>query len=315
MHDKSQHFTDFHGLITTSEVMRDFFSLVERVSVEELPILIRGETGAGKELVARAIHELSPRANGPFLTVNCATLTPELLASELFGHVKGAFTGAIRSRRGVFKQADGGTLFLDEIAEIPLGLQARLLRVIEEQAFVPVGGTERIEVDVRILAATHRALRRRVSEGRFRRDLMHRIRVLPIFLPPLRSRPGDVATLTQHFLDTLNQSGRRAVTAVEPACLDALERYPWPGNVRELRNVIQYAFVVGDGPTLRHADLTPELRDEPPPSSGPEGGWEREERLRILKALREAGGNRGAAAEALGMHRSTLWRKMSALGL
>jgi len=307
--------TNFHGLITTSDVMRDFFTLVERIAAEELPVLIRGETGTGKELVARAVHELSPRSAGPFLTVNCATLTPELLASELFGHVKGAFTGAIRSRRGVFKLADGGTLFLDEVAEIPLDLQARLLRVIEEQAFVPLGGTERIQVDVRILAATHRALRRRVSEGRFRRDLMHRIRVLPIFLPPLRQRPGDVAALTRHFLDELNERGRRQIVRVEPACLDALARYPWPGNVRELRNVVQYAFVVGDGDTLRLTDLTPELRDEPPPPGGPEGGWEREERLIVLNALRDVGGSRAAAARALGMHRSTLWRKMRSYGL
>ena len=307
--------TNFHGLITTSSVMRDFFTLVERVAAEDLPVLIRGETGAGKELVARAVHRLSPRASGPFLTVNCATLTPELLASELFGHVKGAFTGAIRSRRGVFRRADGGTLFLDEVAEIPMDLQARLLRVIEEQAFVPVGGTERIEVDVRILAATHRALRRRVSEGRFRSDLMYRIRVLPIFLPPLRDRPGDVAALTRHFLEALNARGRRQVTAVEPACLDALERYSWPGNVRELRNVVQYAFVVGDGPTLRLEELTPELRDEPPPPGGPQGDWAREERQSILHALRDADGNRAAAASALGMHRSTLWRKMQTYGL
>jgi two-component system response regulator AtoC len=305
----------FHGMVTASGAMQDFFSVVRRVAAEDLPVLIRGETGTGKELAARAIHDLSPRSGGPFRAINCATLTPELLASELFGHVKGAFTGAIRSRKGIFQLAHGGTLFLDEIAELPLDIQARLLRVLEERVFVPVGGTEPVKVDIRLVAATHRALRREVSEGRFRRDLMHRIRVIPLFLPPLRDRVGDIEALTWHFIREICEGRTRQLTAIEPACLSALERYPWPGNVRELRNVVQYALVMGSGDTLRLEHLTPELRGEPPPASGPEGDWDREERQRILDALRQAGGNRGAAAEALGLHRSTLWRKMKEYGL
>ncbi len=304
---------DFHGLVTTCGAMRDFFSLVERVAAEDLPILIRGETGTGKELIARAIHALSPRAGRAFRAVNCATLTPELVASELFGHVKGAFTGAVRSRKGLLELSDGGTLFLDEIAELPLNIQARLLRVLEEQVFVPVGGTEPIRVDVRVVAATHKALRREVAAGRFRRDLMHRIRVIPLFLPPLRERPGDVRALTWHFIGELGT--RRSIDSLEPGLLEDLERYSWPGNVRELRNVIQYAVAVGEGPTLMRADLPPELRGEHPPPDGPEDAWAREERARLMAALRAAGGNRGAAAAALGMHRSTLWRKMKVLGL
>ena len=192
--------TDFHGIVTVSPQMRSFFELLRRAARSDASILIRGESGTGKELAAAAIHQLSRRRNRPFQAINCATLTPELAASELFGHVRGAFTGAIREREGLFALANGGTAFLDEVAELSPDIQGRLLRVLQEQTFVPVGGTEPIHVDVRMLAATNKSLRDEVERGRFREDLMYRIRVVPLFLPPLVERDGDVEALTWWFI-------------------------------------------------------------------------------------------------------------------
>ncbi len=302
---------NFHGLTTVSPQMRRVFSEIEKASGSSAPVLLRGQTGTGKELVARALHRMSRRSRGAFRALNCATLTHEMLASELFGHVKGAFTGATRSRKGLFELADGGTLFLDEIAELPLDLQARLLRVIEQRSFVPLGGTEQISVDVRLLSATHRSLRRSVEQGRFRADLMFRIRVVPIFLPPLAERDGDVEALTWHFIDVFNGRGPRRVEAVDSEAMAALEAYDWPGNVRELSNVIEYAFVMGDGAVLTLDELTPELREEPPPVS--EAGLDEEEareRHEIIEALRRARGKKTEAANLLGISRTTLWRKL-----
>lgn len=300
---------NFHGMITASDAMRNVFTLIERAARTDAPVLIRGATGTGKELVARAIHDISPRHNGPFRVVNCATLTPELLASELFGHVKGAFTGAVRSRRGLFALADRGTLFLDEVAELPINLQSQLLRVLETQSFVPVGATEAVQVNVRVLSATHKALRHQVEQGSFRRDLMHRIRVVPIFLPALVERGPDVAVLTEHFLDALNADNpHRTVHRVSPAAMAALQDYTWPGNIRELHNVLQAAHVLGEGEELTVNELTPELRGEPP-AQDPSVLFD-DERQRLLDALRQAGGRRAVAAELLGMHRTTLWRKL-----
>lgn len=310
---------DFHGIRTASQPMQDLFELIRRVARTDASVVIRGETGTGKELVAHAVHALSTRADGPFRAVNCATFTPELLASELFGHVRGAFTGAVRDRRGLFTLADKGTIFLDEVAEIPLDIQARLLRVLQERTFVPLGGSDPVTVDVRILCATHRSLRKEVEAGRFREDLMYRIRVVPLFLPPLRKRPGDVEALTHHFVGQFNEKGNRRVDRVEKPAMEALLRYDWPGNVRELRNVVEYAFAVGEGNVIRFSDLTPELRGEGPDAGGaettpPETLAELEKR-RLLDALRETGGRKGEAAQALGMSRSTLWRKLREHGL
>ncbi|MEM6730999.1 MAG: sigma 54-interacting transcriptional regulator [Myxococcota bacterium] len=309
--------TDFHGLLTTAPEMLELFRKVERVARTNAAVLIRGETGTGKELVAQAIHRLSPRADKPFRAVNCATFTPELLSSELFGHVKGAFTGAVENRPGLFKAAHGGTVFLDEVAEIPLNLQAQLLRVLQDQTFVPVGGSKPVTVDVRIVSATHRALRHEVEAGRFREDLKYRIRVVPLYLPPLRDRAGDLEALTRHFILERNRQEFRRVESIDSAALDAMSAYPWPGNVRELRNVIEYAFAVGEGPTLSLQDLTPELRGEMPeeaPSVEPTS-LEDQERRRILSALQETGGKKAEAAEVLRMSRSTLWRKLREHGL
>jgi two-component system, NtrC family, response regulator AtoC len=303
-------------MVTTSPAMLELFELIRRVARTDSSVLLRGETGTGKEMVARALHDLSPRAGRPFRAINCATLTSELLASELFGHVRGAFTGAVSDRRGLFQLADGGTLFLDEVAEIDLDLQARLLRVLQERSFVPVGGTTPVEVDVRIFAATLRALRREVEAGRFRPDLMYRIRVVPVFLPPLRERGRDVEALTWRFVDEFERAGHRHIEAIEEDALGALLAHDWPGNVRELRNVIEYAFAVGTGEVLTLAELPPELRGEPPPEPlGTAPTLVELERQRIVEALRRTAGRKGKAAELLGMSRSTLWRKLRELNL
>lgn len=311
--------TNFHRILSASDTMRDFFSLIERVARTDSSVLIRGETGTGKELVARAIHELSPRAKGPFRALNCATLTPELLASELFGHVRGAFTGAISDRQGLFALANNGTIFLDEIAELPLDIQARLLRVLQERTFIPLGGTESVTVNVRVLSATHQPLRELVEARRFREDLMYRIRVVPLYLPRLAERDGDIEALLWHFIDEFNAKSERKIDGVAEDAMLAMLHYSWPGNVRELRNVVENAFAIGDGATMRLEDLTPELRGEGPRMLHPDEHelptYDHDERRRILRALTEAGGRRDAAAEALGISRSTLWRKMRELKL
>jgi transcriptional regulator with PAS, ATPase and Fis domain len=309
----------FQGMLTRDPSMKQVFHVLRRAARRDVPVLVRGETGSGKELVARALHDLSPRARQPYKAINCAALPPSLLESELFGHVKGSFTGATRDHAGIFRATDKGTLFLDEIAEMPVELQAKLLRVLETRTVIPVGGSESVPVNVRIVAATHQSLRRAVERGTFRADLMYRLRVVPLFLPPLRARRGDVALLTHHLVDELNGAGERHVTRVAPGALAALERYPWPGNIRELRNALEYAFVIGEGPVLTEADLPPEINrteadDEPlaPPAAPVTGSPEVQ---RIQRALARAGGNRTKAAKILGVSRVTLWRQMRELGI
>ncbi|MCA9569087.1 MAG: sigma 54-interacting transcriptional regulator [Myxococcales bacterium] len=313
---EGQELRTFHGMLSRAPSMHDLWNTLERAAATDAPILIRGETGSGKELVARALHDLSPRASRPFLAVNCATLTGDLLASELFGHVRGAFTGAVRARQGLFERADGGTVFLDEIGELPLDIQPRLLRVLQESSFTPVGGSEARKVDVRMVSATHRSLRRGVQEGRFRADLMFRIRVATVFLPPLRERRDDIAPLLRHFIATLDTGGRR-MEGIEPDALACMVAYDWPGNVRELRNVVQAAMALGTGPRLTLADLPPELRGEGPPEPHEPAvqAVRREDRAEILEALVQARGNRSRAAARLGISRTTLWRRMKVLGL
>jgi transcriptional regulator with PAS, ATPase and Fis domain len=315
--------TFFHGMWTRDPKMRRIFEIVAKAARRDTSVLVRGETGTGKELVARAIHDLSPRAKGPFRAINCAALPPSLLESELFGHVRGAFTGAVRDSPGVFRAADGGTLFLDEVADMPLEVQAKLLRVLESKAIIPVGGHEAVPVDVRIVAATHTGLRRAVEEGRFRADLMYRLRVVPIFLPPLRERAGDILLLLEKAIEELNRAEGRQVLHVSVGARAILLRYSWPGNVRELRNVLEYAYVIGEGSVLVEADLPPELADpelggesksddrEPAPA----GVDEPAEVVRIRRALDRAGGNRERAARMLGISRVTLWRRVKEFGI
>jgi two-component system response regulator AtoC len=299
----------FHGMATSSPKMLEFFDLVRRVARTESNVLVRGQTGTGKELVAQALHAESPRHAGPFRAINCATLNTELLASELFGHVRGGFTGAVADKKGLFELANGGTIFLDEISEISVDIQARLLRVLQERTFTPVGATQPRKVDVRVISASNVALRDAVAAKTFREDLMYRIRVVPIFLPPLIERFGDLEALLWHFIDEFSDRGPRVIKFVDDEAWNAIREYHWPGNVRELRNVVEYACAVGVGDTLKVSELPPELRGEEPTRSELLTSDELERR-RLLRALDEAGGHRQAAAEILGISRSTLWRKL-----
>ncbi len=312
---------EFHGLWTRSPEMKSLFEVVKRAAGSDATVLVRGESGTGKERIALAIHELSRQRQGPFVPLNCAALTPSLLESELFGHVKGAFTGAIRDRRGVFEQAHRGTIFLDEIAELPLPLQAKLLRVLQERVFTPVGGSESRTVEVRVLSATHQSLRNAVAKGSFREDLMYRLRVVPLHIPPLRHRRGDIELLTSALLYSLAKEGRHCFRAVHPLAMRQLLDYRWPGNVRELQNALEYATVVGTGPILGLDELPPEFRDGPLPKQEPEttpSPVQKEgnnEADAIRQALFKVDGNKGRAAKLLGVHRTTLWRKMQKYGI
>jgi transcriptional regulator with PAS, ATPase and Fis domain len=311
----------FHGMWTQDAAMKQMFRILQRVAESDAPVLVRGETGAGKELVANAVHALSPRKGGPFRVINCAALPANLLESELFGHARGAFTGAIKDSPGHMQLAHQGTLFLDEVGEMPLELQAKLLRVIETQTVLPVGGRQPVPVDVRIVSATHRSLRKQVEAGRFRADLMFRLRVIPVFLPPLRARKGDVVLLTNRFVDEHNARGSRRIERIAPATRRILEDYDWPGNVRELRNVVKYAFAIGEGPVLPPTDLPPELAQSAPTQPDAVDGVasrsaeEPTEAMRIRRALERSAGSRERAAQVLGISRVTLWRRMKTLGL
>jgi len=308
---------EFHGLVTRDPAMKQACRIIRNVAETEATVLIRGETGVGKELAAQAVHRESHRRERPFLAINCAALTPSLLESELFGHVRGAFTGAVKDHAGLFQRADGGTLFLDEVAELPLELQAKLLRVLQERSFTAVGGDRAVNIDVRIVAATHRSLREQVKEGKFREDLMYRLRVVPVFLPPLRERRLDVNLLLWRLIDRHNARGTRKLLRVEAEAMRALLDHAWPGNVRELQNVVEYAFAVGRGEALRLEDLPPEFREvraEPSVFAAPPVPA-LDEATRIRDALDWAGGKIDPAAKRLGMSRATFWRKRKQYGL
>lgn len=315
----SQGITEKHGIQTRNEGMRSLLRIAEKVAASDASILVRGETGSGKELIARAIHEMSPRRGRPFFAINCAALPPQLIESELFGHVRGAFTGAVRDTEGSFRRAEGGTVFLDEVAELPLEVQAKLLRVTQERTVFPVGSSRAIPVNVRLISATHRSLRAEINEGRFRADLMYRLRVIPLFLPSLRQRPEDIEPLVSHFLKRQNEINQsRTVSRVSPGALKLLQDYAWPGNVRELSNVVEYAFLLGEGPVLSEGELPAEIRGEmgvDPPSAVASEDPPSREAQRILRALERAAGSRTRAAASLGISRSTLWRRMKEHGL
>jgi transcriptional regulator with PAS, ATPase and Fis domain len=309
---------NFHGIISRSPAMRDVFQIIQNAAETEATVLVRGESGAGKELVAKAIHDLSARKNAPFMAINCAALSSNLLESELFGHVRGAFTGAIKDHAGLFQRSRGGTLFLDEVAELPLELQAKLLRVIQERNYIPVGGDRSIDVDVRIVAATHRSLREEVKKGHFREDLMYRLRVVPIFIPPLRERREDISLLLWHFIKQHNAAKLRKIEKIEPQAMRFLLDYRWPGNVRELHNVVEYAFAVGRSSSLRVSELPPEFR-EPISISLPARQSVQmsaiDESAAIKQALEQSKGAVTMAAQLLGMSRATFWRKRKLLGV
>jgi len=309
---------NFHGILSRAPVMDPVFQLIKNAATTEVTVLVRGESGSGKELVAKAIHDISMRQHAPFLAINCASLSSSLLESELFGHVRGAFTGATKDHNGLFKRAHGGTLFLDEVAELPLSTQVRLLRVLENGGFFPVGGERALSVDVRIVAATHRSLREEVREGRFREDLMYRLRVVPIFIPPLRERREDINLLLRHFIALNNASGVRRIENIDPHAMRVLMDYQWPGNIRELQNVVEYACVVGQGSDLYLADLPPEFREAKNPARQIQEMSVLpavEEADLIRQALKQSHGRVSLAAEILGLSRATFWRKRKHYGI
>ena len=300
----------FGDLVGVSLAMRQVFAVLEHAAASDVTVLIEGETGTGKELAARALHEASERRRGPFVAVDCGALPESLVDSELFGHVRGAFTGATTDRTGAFARARGGTLFLDEIDGVSAGVQARLLRALEERCIRPVGADRELPLDLRLVVATQAPLTARVAEGRFRADLFYRVAVLHLRLPPLRERREDIAPIVAELLH------RRGLAAGEVSGpgLPRLLAHEWPGNVRELRNVIEYAFALGEGPVLSAGEVPPELRGELPPNAKKTmRDPDEAERQRIREALRLAGGQKSQAAELMGISRTTLWRRMREL--
>lgn len=307
-----------------SSVMEHLFDVVRQAAPTQATILIQGASGTGKELVAQAIHRLSTRAKGPFVAVHCAALSASLLESELFGHERGAFTGAVAQRKGRFEMANGGTLFLDEISEIDPAVQVKLLRVLEERKFERVGGADTIEVDIRIIAATNRDLKQYVDEGKFREDLYYRLDVIGIRMPPLRERGNDILVLSNQFLKEFSEVNGRDIKRIDPAAGAALQAYSWPGNVRELRNTIEKMVVLARGNTLMLADVPQNIQVEigrlpdvqatvamPVTVEDSAESLAELEKRKILAALDAAGGNKSKAAIALGISRRTLHRKLN----
>jgi DNA-binding NtrC family response regulator len=309
-----------HGspLIGSSPAMLEVYKLVARVASGRSTVLLEGESGTGKELVARAIHANSPRRDRPFVPVNCAALTETLLESELFGHEKGAFTGAVVAKRGLFEAADQGTLFLDEIGDIGPALQVKLLRVIQEQEVRHVGGTAPIKVDARIIAATNRDLAQMVRDGKFREDLYYRLNVVRIVLPPLRERREDIPMLAHHFLQKVSSANGQPSRGFVPETLALLERHHWPGNVRELENVIERTVSLAPGPLIMPDDLPDAVRKAEAASPRHHEGLltlEEVEKRHLIKVLRETGGNKVQAAKVLGIDRRTLYRMAERFGI
>lgn len=310
----------FENLIGTSQPFRRVIEQVTEVCETRATVMLNGESGTGKEVVARAIHFNSPRRNKPFVAINCAAIPETLLESELFGHVKGAFTGALANRVGRFAAADGGTLFLDEIGDMPIAVQAKLLRAVQERSFEPVGGTRSQTVDVRLIAATHRDMRQAVASGEFREDLFYRLNVFPIQLPALRERREDIPILAAHFLATLAEAMGKRVTGFTPAALSAMDGYDWPGNIRELHNCVERAVIVAKSPTIDVPDLPRDLfeggarraeRDRLPNDLDAE--LERLERGFIIEALRRTDGVQVQAARLLGIAERSLWHRIKKL--
>ncbi|NPV04120.1 MAG: sigma-54-dependent Fis family transcriptional regulator [Syntrophaceae bacterium] len=315
---------DRGNLIGRSAAMTRLLDLVAQVAPSEATVLISGESGTGKEMIAGAIHANSPRSRGPFIRINCAAITETLLESELFGHEKGAFTGADRRKEGKFRQADGGTIFLDEVSEMSLGMQVKLLRVLQEREFTRVGGEDLIRVDVRVLAATNRDLLKFVAEGRFREDLFYRLNVVNLRVPALRERREDIPLLAQHFLKLFAEKNRKPLQGFTPRAMDRLLRYPWPGNVRELMNTIERGVVLCRADILDEQDVAPVLEAETVPAAAgqaadapavTDASLEALEKAAVLRTLEETGGNKSEAARRLGITRRTLHLKLKKYGL
>ena len=335
--------TPLEGIIGSSAAMQEVYGLTRQVAPSRASVLLTGETGTGKELVARAIHCLSPRQSGPFIRVNCGALSDSLLESELFGHVKGAFTGAVENRTGRFEAAHTGTLFLDEIASMSEKLQVKLLRVLQEREFERVGDTHTIQVDTRVVAATNRELLDEIEAGRFREDLYYRLNVVSIYLPPLRERRDDIPALARHFLEKYNRENQRRVASLSPEAVEAMQRYNWSGNVRELENYVERAVVLCPGDCISLDLLPPQVQGKSPPRVRPRGNnldqltrelvyqgisaagpaaedlygrvVARVERELIGQVLSSSDGVQIKAAARLGINRNTLHKKIKEFGL
>ncbi|MGI5864383.1 MAG: sigma-54-dependent transcriptional regulator [Myxococcales bacterium] len=318
------------ALVGASASMQEVFKILDKVADTPSTVLITGESGTGKELVATALHAGSSRRNKPFIRINCAAIPKDLMESELFGYERGAFTGAVTSKPGRFELADGGTLFLDEIAEIPPEMQVKLLRALQESEFERVGGIKTLKVDVRLIAATNRDLKKEVAEGRFREDLFYRLNVVPIALPPLRERTEDIPALVRHFIDKYNKRLNKKVQGIEPEALEVLQEYGWPGNIRELENLMERMLLFAEGPILLASDLPEPLKSVdtvkvPVLTAAPGGDASMKEIVRqaaaelerdlIGRALEETGGNVTQAAKKLKISRKSLQIKMKEFGL
>lgn len=306
----------FGEFVGTSEAMQQVYQMILRVSGKRHPVLILGESGTGKELVARAIHNFGPMKDKPFVPVDCGALTPNLIESELFGHVRGAFTGAAQARTGLLAAAGGGTVFLDEIGELPIELQAKLLRALQEREIRPLGSNEAVPLSARVVAATNRDLQAAVDKGTFRQDLFFRLNVVSIVAPALRERKVDIPALAQHFIER-HGGAAEGIAGFAPEAMDRMMSYAWPGNVRELENCVQRAIALGSGPMLQLKDLPPvmlgTIKSQAQP--GEPHTLEDLERRAIVNALETAGGDRIRAAKLLGIGKTTIYRKLKEYGL
>jgi PAS domain S-box-containing protein len=325
-------------IIGHSHQMQEIFELMPVLAQTDASILITGQTGTGKDLLAEAIHKKSKRARHPFIKINCGALPEALLESELFGHVKGSFTGAVKDKPGMFRLAQEGTIFLTEIGDLPLPLQVKLLSVLDDKEFFPVGGTKKVKVDVRVIAATHRSLRKLVSEGKFREDLFYRLNVLRLYLPSLKERDGDIRLLLDHFFKEINTDLNKNIKGFTSKCTEILLSYAYPGNVRELRNIVEYAVNICQGKQIKPEHLPRYIFDPPHRrktkaapfendsvtqetemakgvSQSMTLGWSDVEKEMIMDALKKTRGNRSEAAKVLGWGRTTLWRKINRYGL
>jgi PAS domain S-box-containing protein len=303
----------FQGIVGDSPVMHKVYQVVQKAALSDAPVIIYGESGTGKELVARAIHLMGRRKEGPFVQLNCAALNEALLESELFGHIKGAFTGAYRHRIGRFEAAHEGDLFLDEIADIPLATQVKLLRVLETKQFERVGDHRPISVDVRIITATNKDLQEMIHTKRFREDLFFRINVIPIHLPPLRERLEDVPLLVNAFVERLRERTGKRISGLSPEAMDRFMSYSWPGNVRELKSALEYAFVIAEKGIIDLEQLPHPLISEA--SRYPANRKEPAEKIALIEALRKSNGNQSEAARVLGINRVTVWNRMKKHGI
>lgn len=324
--EESAVFPVFENIVAGSSKMRDLFQMIDKVADSDSTIIVYGESGTGKELVAKAIHNRSDRKNGPFVAINCGAIPEHLLESELFGHEKGAFTGATSQKAGKFERANGGTIFLDEIGDMSPELQVKVLRVLEEREFDRVGGGKTIKVNVRIVAATHRDLDERIRNGEFREDLYYRLHVIPLYLPPLRERKGDIGLLFDHFRSKLNDEKRRHVTGIEPAALETLENHAWPGNVREFRNLMERLVVLKGQGEIRVSDLPDHLSHGKPSHQAQEIELDDDgiclntavcefEKALIVQSLEKSSWVKNKAAKLLHLNRTTLVEKIKRYGL